>query len=171
MYAGDMSQRDRESALETALGQFVFFKSAMSGMTDRLTHEYEVFRSRNLSGNDVTYLFIIQQLLAQYQWTFPEACKCLEEDKVPAWYHRKQDLTSLHRRQENPRIGRELRCLQSTCIEGQDSARVARRVSRSGPSDAIWPSHAGRDESGHQGTEATGQDAVGHSVHGFTVRQ
>jgi hypothetical protein len=34
-----------------------------------------------------------------------------------------------------------------------------------------WPSHAGRYESGHQGTEATGQNAVGHSVRGFTVRQ
>jgi hypothetical protein len=40
--------------------RFVLFKSAMSDMTDRLTHEYEVFRSRNLSGYNVTYLFILQ---------------------------------------------------------------------------------------------------------------
>jgi hypothetical protein len=34
-----------------------------------------------------------------------------------------------------------------------------------------WPSHLERYESAYQGTEATCQDAVGHSVHGFTVRQ
>src|SRR2546422_919866 len=30
---------------------------------------------------------------------------------------------------------------------------------------------ADRYESGHQGTEATCQDTVGHSAHGFTVRR
>lgn len=58
MYAGGMSQRDIEGALEKALGQFVLSKSAISDITDRLTHEYEAFRSRDLSGYDVAYLFI-----------------------------------------------------------------------------------------------------------------
>jgi transposase-like protein len=58
MYAGGMSQRDIESALEKALGQFVVSKSAVSDMTDRLPHEYEAFRSRDLSGFDIAYLFM-----------------------------------------------------------------------------------------------------------------
>ena len=58
MYAGGMSQRDIESALEKAPGQFVLSKSAISDITDRLTHESEAFRSRDLSGYDVAYLFI-----------------------------------------------------------------------------------------------------------------
>jgi putative transposase len=58
MYAGGMSQRDIESALEKALGQFVVSKSAVSDMTDRLTHEYEAFRRRDLSGFDIAYLFM-----------------------------------------------------------------------------------------------------------------
>ena len=58
----------------------------MSDMTNHLTHEYEVFRSRNPSGYNVAYLFTLQQLLEQYQRTFPEACKYLEEDKVQARY-------------------------------------------------------------------------------------
>ena len=40
MYAGGMSQRDIEGALDKALGQFVLTKSAISDITDRLTHEY-----------------------------------------------------------------------------------------------------------------------------------
>ena len=58
MYAGGMSQRDIEEALEKALGQFVLSKSAISEITDRLAHEYEAFRTRDLSGDDVAYLFI-----------------------------------------------------------------------------------------------------------------
>lgn len=58
MYAGGMSQRDIESALEKALGQFVVSKSAVSDITERLTHEYEAFRTRDLSGFDIAYLFI-----------------------------------------------------------------------------------------------------------------
>jgi transposase-like protein len=57
-YAGGMSQRDIESALEKALGQFVVSKSAVSDITDRLTHEYEAFRTRDLSGYDIAYLFM-----------------------------------------------------------------------------------------------------------------
>jgi putative transposase len=58
MYAGGMSQRDIESALEKALGQFVLSKRAVSDITDRLTHEYEAFRTRDLSGYDIAYLFM-----------------------------------------------------------------------------------------------------------------
>lgn len=58
MYAGGMSQRDIEGALEKALGQFVLSKSAISDITDRLTHEYEAFRTRDLSGYDIAYLFM-----------------------------------------------------------------------------------------------------------------
>src|SRR5215510_11311329 len=58
MYAGGMSQRDMESALEKALGQCVVSKSAVSDITERLTHEYEAFRTRDLSGFDLAYLFI-----------------------------------------------------------------------------------------------------------------
>jgi putative transposase len=53
-----MSQRDIEAALEKALGQFVLSKSVISTMTDTLSQEYEAFRTRDLSGYDVAYLFI-----------------------------------------------------------------------------------------------------------------
>jgi transposase-like protein len=53
-----MSQRDIAAALEKALGQFVLSKSAISTMTDTLSQEYEAFRTRDLSGYDVAYLFI-----------------------------------------------------------------------------------------------------------------
>jgi putative transposase len=58
MYAGGMSQRDIESALEKARGQFVLSKRAVSDITDRLTHEYEALRTGALSGSDIAYLFI-----------------------------------------------------------------------------------------------------------------
>jgi hypothetical protein len=53
MSAGGMAQRDIESALAKALGQFVISKSAGSDLTDRLSHEYEAFRSRDRSGFDI----------------------------------------------------------------------------------------------------------------------
>jgi transposase-like protein len=53
-----MSQRDIASALEKALGQFVVSKSAVRDITDRLTHGYEAFRTRALSGYDLAYLFM-----------------------------------------------------------------------------------------------------------------
>jgi transposase-like protein len=56
MYAGGMSQRDIESALEKALGQCVVSKRAGSDITDRLTHAYEAFRARDLSGDDLASL-------------------------------------------------------------------------------------------------------------------
>jgi transposase-like protein len=58
MYAGGMSPRNIESALEKALGQFVVSKSAVSDMTDRLSHEYEAFQTRDLSGFDIAYVFM-----------------------------------------------------------------------------------------------------------------
>jgi transposase-like protein len=58
MYAGGMSQRDIEYSLEKALGQFVLSKSAVSALTETLTQEYEAFRSRDLSGYEVAYLFM-----------------------------------------------------------------------------------------------------------------
>ena len=47
-----MSQRDIASALEKALGQCVVSTSAVSDITDRLTHEYDACRTRDLSGFD-----------------------------------------------------------------------------------------------------------------------
>jgi transposase-like protein len=58
MYAGGLSQRDIEYGLEKALGQFVLSKSTVSELTDTLTHEYEAFRTRDLSGYEVAYLFM-----------------------------------------------------------------------------------------------------------------
>jgi transposase-like protein len=58
MYAGGLSQRDIEYSLEKALGQFILSKSAVSEMTDTLTQEYEAFRTRDLSGYEVAYLFM-----------------------------------------------------------------------------------------------------------------
>src|SRR5262245_4530141 len=53
-----MSQRDIESTLEKALGQFVVAKMAVSDMTDRLSHAYEAFRTRDLSGFDRAHVCI-----------------------------------------------------------------------------------------------------------------
>lgn len=58
MYAGGLSQRDSEYSLEKAVGQFLLSKSTVSALTDSLTQEYEAFRTRDLSGYDVTYLFM-----------------------------------------------------------------------------------------------------------------
>src|SRR5215813_7991028 len=58
MYAGGLSQRDIEYSLEKALGQFILSKSTVSELTDTLTQEYEAFRTRDLSGYEVAYLFM-----------------------------------------------------------------------------------------------------------------
>jgi putative transposase len=58
MYAGGLSQRDIEYSLEKALGQFVLSQSTVSELTDTLTQEYEAFRARDLSGDEVAYLFM-----------------------------------------------------------------------------------------------------------------
>jgi putative transposase len=57
-YAGGLSQRDSEYSLEKALGQLVLSKSTVSELTDSLSQEYEAFRSRDLSGYEVAYLFM-----------------------------------------------------------------------------------------------------------------
>ena len=56
MYAGGMSQRDIESALEKALGQCVVSQRAVSDSTERLRHEYEALRRRDLRGFDMADL-------------------------------------------------------------------------------------------------------------------
>jgi putative transposase len=58
MYVGGMSQRDIESSLESALGQFVLSKSTVSELADTLSEEYEAWRVRDLSQEAVAYLFI-----------------------------------------------------------------------------------------------------------------
>jgi putative transposase len=58
MYAGGLSQRDIEYSLEKALGEFVLSKSTVSELTETLTQEYEAFRTRDLSGYEVAYLFM-----------------------------------------------------------------------------------------------------------------
>lgn len=58
MYASGMSNRDVEQSLEKALGRFVISKSSVSEITEELTAEYEVFKTRDLSGFDVAYLFL-----------------------------------------------------------------------------------------------------------------
>jgi transposase-like protein len=56
MDAGGMSQRDMEYSLEKAWGQVILSQSTVSELTDRLTQEYDAFRSRDLSGYEVAYL-------------------------------------------------------------------------------------------------------------------
>jgi len=58
MSAGGLSQRDIEYSLEKALGHFVLSKSTVSELTDSLSREYEAFRTRDLSGYEVAYLFM-----------------------------------------------------------------------------------------------------------------
>ncbi len=58
MYVGGMSQRDIEYSLESALGHFVLGKSTVSELSGTLSDEYEAWRTRDLSQETVTYLFI-----------------------------------------------------------------------------------------------------------------
>ena len=58
MYVGGMSQRDIEYSLESALGHFVLGKSTVSELSATLSEEYEAWRTRDLSHETVTYLFI-----------------------------------------------------------------------------------------------------------------
>jgi transposase-like protein len=53
-----MSQRDIEYSLESALGHFVLGKSTVSELSATLSEEYEAWRTRDLSQETVTYLFI-----------------------------------------------------------------------------------------------------------------
>jgi transposase-like protein len=52
-----MSQRDIEDSLESAVGQCVLSKSTVSELSERLTQEYEAWRTRDLSNEPVAYLF------------------------------------------------------------------------------------------------------------------
>jgi putative transposase len=47
-----------EDGVENARGPFVLSKSTVSELTDTLTQEYEAFRTRDLSGYEVAYLFM-----------------------------------------------------------------------------------------------------------------
>jgi putative transposase len=58
MYVGGMSQRDIEYSLESAVGHFVLGKSTVSELSDTLSQEYEAWRTRDLSKDPVSYLFI-----------------------------------------------------------------------------------------------------------------
>ncbi len=58
MYVGGMSHRDIEYSLESALGHFVLGKSTVSELSATLSDEYEAWRTRDLSTETVTYLFI-----------------------------------------------------------------------------------------------------------------
>lgn len=58
MYVGGLSQRDIEYSLESALGHFVLGKSTVSELSATLSEEYEAWRTRDLSQETVTYLFI-----------------------------------------------------------------------------------------------------------------
>jgi putative transposase len=58
MYVGGMSQRDIEDPVERAVGQFVLSKSTVRELTETLSQEYEAWRTRDLSGEPVAYLFI-----------------------------------------------------------------------------------------------------------------
>ena len=58
MDVGGMSQRDIEDSLESALGHFVLGKSTVRELSATLSDEYEAWRTRDLSHETVTYLFI-----------------------------------------------------------------------------------------------------------------
>jgi putative transposase len=58
MYGGGMAQRDMEDSLESALGQFLLSQSTVSERSDRLSQEYEAWRTRDLRPEAVAYLFI-----------------------------------------------------------------------------------------------------------------
>jgi putative transposase len=58
MYARGLSTRDVEDAFRDATGELLISKSAVSGITDRLWEDYQVFITRDLSEIDVEYLFV-----------------------------------------------------------------------------------------------------------------
>ena len=53
MYGGGMSQRDIESSLESALGQFVLSQSTGRELTETGSEEYEAWRLRDVSQEPV----------------------------------------------------------------------------------------------------------------------
>jgi transposase-like protein len=58
MDAGGMAQRDMEGALAKALGQCVVSQRAVSDMTERLSHGYEVSRARDRRSFALAYRFL-----------------------------------------------------------------------------------------------------------------
>jgi transposase-like protein len=77
MYVGGMSQRDIEYGLEQAVGQFVLSKSTVSELSETLTEEYEVFRTRDLSGEAVAYLFIDTVYEPLRRWSHKTGVLCV----------------------------------------------------------------------------------------------
>ena len=58
MYARGLSVRDIEDALIEGTGDMVLSKSCVSKVTDILWEDYERFRQRDLSGQEIEYLFL-----------------------------------------------------------------------------------------------------------------
>lgn len=58
MWVRGLSVRDIEEAMQSATGAFVLSDSAVSEVTEHLYAQYEAFRTRDLSGLDIAYLFI-----------------------------------------------------------------------------------------------------------------
>jgi transposase-like protein len=77
MYVGGMSQRDIEYGLEKAVGQFVLSKSTVSELSETLIEEYEVFRTRDLSGEAVAYLFIDTVYEPLRRWSHKTGVLCV----------------------------------------------------------------------------------------------
>jgi putative transposase len=68
MYARGLSTRDVEDCFRDATGELLISKSAVSEITDQLWEDYQAFRTRDLSGIDVSYLFVdgIYESLRRY---------------------------------------------------------------------------------------------------------
>jgi putative transposase len=77
MYVGGMSQRDIEYSLERAVGQFVLSKSTVSDLSETLSEEYEAFRTRDLSGEPVAYLFIDTGYEPLRRWGQKTGVRCV----------------------------------------------------------------------------------------------
>lgn len=58
MYARGLSTRDIEDALLEATGERILSKSAVSRISERLYEEFEAFQNRDLSEEEVEYLFL-----------------------------------------------------------------------------------------------------------------
>jgi putative transposase len=68
MYARGLSTRDVEDCFRDATGELLISRSAVSEITDQLWEDYQAFRTRELSGIDVSYLFVdgIYESLRRY---------------------------------------------------------------------------------------------------------
>jgi transposase-like protein len=91
MYVGGMSQRDIEYSLESALGQFVLSKSTVSELSESLKQEYEAFRTRDLSGELVAYLFMDTVYEPLRRWGQKTGVLCVwamcEDGRKVLWVH------------------------------------------------------------------------------------